>query len=145
MSISSKNDTTMKRIIKTHTSITDETESLATHIVDAAFKVHSALGPGLLESVYEKCLAFEMKKRGIPYFCQQNVPIEYYGVKIESGLRIDMLIGNSIVVELKSVETMIPVYEAQLLSYLKLMRMRLGFLINFNVAKIKDGMKRMVL
>ena len=125
--------------------LSPDTERIAKEIVDAAFKVHSALGPGLIESVYEACVCHELKKRGVPFKTQVSFPIVYDGLRLDSGLRLDLLVDESIVVELKAVDQMHSVYEAQLLSYLKLTGHRLGFLINFNVPRIKDGIKRIIL
>ncbi len=121
------------------------TEQTATQIVDSAFRVHQALGPGLIESVYEECMCHELNKRGIPFKRQVTLPIVYDGLRLESGLRLDLLVDHAIVVELKAVEQVIPVFEAQLLSYLKLSGLRLGFLINFNVPRIKQGIKRIII
>lgn len=125
--------------------IPEETEKLAKTIIDAAYKVHSTLGPGLLESVYEKCLIYELKVRGIKFQEQVAVPIIYGEVKIDAGFRIDIIIEDAIIIELKAVESHNPLYEAQLLTYLKLTKKRLGLLINFNVPVIKQGIKRIVL
>ena len=127
-----------------HEPISQETEELARETIDAAFQVHKSLGPGLLESVYEVCLCHELAHRGIPFQRQLNLPVVYQDVRLDAGLRLDIVVRESIILELKAVETMIPLYEAQLLTYLKLTNMRLGFLINFNVPVIKDGVKRMV-
>jgi GxxExxY protein len=113
-------------------------------IVDAAMKVHTALGPGLLESAYEACLMYEIQKRGIRVRHQVELPVVYETVKVDAGFRIDLLVGEEIVVELKSVDKLLPVHEAQLLTYLKLSGKRLGLLINFNVVHLRDGIKRMV-
>ncbi len=113
-------------------------------IVDSALKVHKALGPGLLESAYEACLVHELKKRDLPVQSQIELPIEYDGTRIEAGYRLDVVVANSVIVELKSVEKLAPIHEAQLLSYLKLSGITVGLLINFNVLKIKDGIKRLV-
>jgi GxxExxY protein len=123
----------------------DEIEGIAKEIVDSAYKVHSALGPGLIESVYEACVCHELTKRAIPFKSQIAFPIVYEGLRLESGLRLDLLVAESIIVELKATEQMHPVFQAQLLSYLKLTGLRLGFLINFNVPRIKDGIHRLVL
>ncbi len=120
-------------------------EHLAAGLIDAALTVHRALGPGLLESVYQKCLTHEMRRRNIPVRCEVALPITYGDVRIDAGYRIDMLIGESIIVENKTVETLTPIHEAQLLTYLRLSGHRLGFLINWNVPLIKHGIKRMVL
>ena len=123
----------------------EETEQTARHVVDAAVKIHSALGPGLLESVYEKCLGIELAKRGIGHERQVSVPVTYEGVTVEPGLRLDLIANNCVVVELKSVEKLLPVHEAQILTYLKLSGMRLGLLLNFNVALMKQGIRRIIL
>jgi GxxExxY protein len=123
----------------------DRAELAATQIVDAAIKVHKALGPGLLESVYEICLCHELSIRGIPFKRQLDLPICYEGIRLESGLRIDILVDNCVIVELKTVEKVLPVHEAQLLSYLKLTENRVGFLLNFNVPIMKQGIKRLAL
>jgi GxxExxY protein len=125
--------------------IPPETEEVARQVVDAAFAVHKTLGPGLLESVYELCLCYELKKRGVPFRNQVSLPLIYDDVRLETGLRLDVLAGESVIVELKAVEKHNPLYEAQLLTYLKLTGHRLGLLINFNVVLIKDGIKRMVI
>ena len=121
------------------------TESIASAIVDSAYKIHRALGPGLLESVYEACLSHELRLRGLRVETQVVVPIEYEGLLIEGALRLDLLVSDSVVVELKAVEKMIPLYDAQVLSYLRLMKKRLGLLINFNVPLIKEGIRRIIL
>ena len=125
--------------------IPEETEKVATQIVDAAFSVHSTLGPGLLESVYEQCLAFEFSERGLRFERQLVLPIKYKEHEIDSGLRLDFLIDDSVVVEIKAVECLVPVHTAQLLTYLKLSGHRLGFLINFNASLIKHGIRRYVM
>ena len=125
--------------------IPEETEKVATQIVDAAFSVHSTLGPGLLESVYEQCLAFELSERGLRFERQLVLPIKYKEHKIDSGLRLDFLVDDSVVVEIKAVECLVPVHTAQLLTYLKLSGHRLGFLINFNASLIKHGIHRYVM
>ncbi|MBI4383472.1 MAG: GxxExxY protein [Nitrospinae bacterium] len=112
-------------------------------IVDAAMKVHSALGPGLLESAYEACLKYELGKRGLQVQSQLTLPVAYDGIEIDAGYRVDLLVENTVVVELKAVDKTAPIHEAQLLSYLKLSGKRLGLLINFNVLRLKDGIKRM--
>ena len=122
-----------------------ETERVAKEIVDAAFQVHKELGPGLLESVYETCLVYELRKRGLRVETQVVLPIVYKGVCLDSSLRLDVWVENCVVVELKAVEAMQPLFDAQVLTYLKLTKQRLGLLINFNVPRIKDGIKRLVL
>ncbi len=119
-------------------------KAISGHIVDAAMKVHSALGPGLLESAYETCLKHELVKRGLEVESQVELPVLYDEVKLNVGYRIDLLVSNAIVVELKSVDKIAPIHEAQLLSYLKLSNLQVGLLINFNVIHLKDGIKRMV-
>jgi GxxExxY protein len=121
-----------------------EMESVGKKVLDAAYAVHTALGPGLLESAYEACLAYKLCQQQVLVETQVVLPITFEGVQIETGLRLDLLAGKMVIVELKSVETMIPLYEAQLLTYLKVTGLRLGYLINFNVAHLKDGIKRMV-
>ena len=112
-------------------------------IVDAAIRVHSALGPGLLESAYQACLAFELTSRGLHVETEVGLPVVYRDVRLEVGYRIDLLVESTVIVEIKAVETLLPIHEAQLLSYLKLADKRLGLLINFNVQRLKDGIKRM--
>ena len=121
------------------------TDQLVSRIIDAAFCVHRALGPGLLESVYEACICHELSKRGIPFQCQTPLPVIYDGLRLEAGLRLDLLVEENVIVELKAVEKMNPLYEAQLLTYLKISGKRVGILINFNVAQLKDGIKRIVI
>jgi GxxExxY protein len=120
-----------------------EVESIAKAVVDAAFTVHYTLGPGLLEKVYEKCMVEELKNRNLRVERQVPVPIVYKGTPIDEELRIDILVERKIIVELKAVEALHPVFEAQLLTYLKLTERDLGFLINFNVPLIKEGIKRL--
>lgn len=122
-----------------------DVEILGKKVLDAAYTVHSDLGPGLLESVYEACLAFELRKHGLNVATQTVVPVKYQEVFVETGLRIDLWVEKNVIVELKAVETMHPLYEAQLLTYLKITGCRLGFLMNFNVRRLKEGIKRMVL
>ncbi len=118
-------------------------EECATIIVDAAIKVHRALGPGLLESAYQKCLVHELGKRGLPVECEVLLPIAYDGQQIDAGYRIDTLVEGQIPVENKTVERILPVHRAQLLSYLKLGDYRLGFLLNWKVRLMKDGIERL--
>jgi len=124
--------------------IAAEVEKVGKAVLDAAFKVHTALGPGLLESVYETTTAYEVRKGGLIAETQISLPIVYDDQELESGFRLDMLVEKCVIVEVKSVETMHPVYEAQIMTYLRLSRVRLGFLINFNVKHLKDGIKRFV-
>jgi len=125
--------------------ISDEEERIAKVIVAAAYAVHSALGPGLLENVYEVCFCHELTKRGLSFRRQVVVPIVYDGITFDEGLRLDVLVEELVICELKAVEMMHPVFLAQLLTQLKLTEKRLGFLMNFNVPLIKQGMKRVVL
>jgi GxxExxY protein len=125
--------------------LSPEIENIATATVDGAYRIHKALGPGLLESVYESCLAYELRKRSFEVRTQLNLPITYDGINLESGLRPDILIADLVVVEVKAVEQIHPVHHAQVLTYLKLMNLRLGLLINFNVTMIGKGIKRIVL
>jgi GxxExxY protein len=122
-----------------------ETEAVAKTVLDGAFAVHRALGPGLMEGVYETCLCHEMHKRNLPFERQLVLPILYDGVRLDAGLRLDVLADQRVIVELKAVEKMIPLYEAQLLTYLKLTGHRLGLLINFNVPVLKEGIRRVIL
>jgi GxxExxY protein len=117
---------------------------VAREVVDAAFVVHTRLGPGLLESVYETILSHELKKSGLRLARQVPITFEYDGIKIDEGFRADMIVNECVVVELKSVENVIPVHKKQLLTYLKLTGMKLGLLINFNEALIKSGITRVV-
>jgi len=111
-------------------------------IVDTAFRLHVGLGPGLLESVYQSILARDLKRRGLQVDTERIVSFEYDGMRFDSGLRVDLLIENSIVVELKSVEHLSPVHPKQLLTYLRLLRLPVGLLINFGAARLKDGIRR---
>jgi GxxExxY protein len=122
-----------------------EVELVARRVVDAAYRVHSALGPGLLESVYEACLAHELSKRGVTVCRQVSLPVAYDGVTLDAGLRLDLLVADCLIVELKTVEQLMPIHSAQVLTYLKLTGRRLGLLINFNVPMIKDGIRRIAL
>lgn len=122
-----------------------ELEAVAAKVVDAIFHVHVKLGPGLLESVYEACLEYELKKRGLSVKRQVPVPVIYDGVKLEAEFRLDLLVEEQIVIEIKAVEKRLPVFEAQMLTYLKLTGLRLGFRVNFNVPVIRNGIKRIIL
>jgi GxxExxY protein len=119
-------------------------ENLGKIIVQCCYDVHKNLGPGLLERVYETCFCYELSKRKINFSTQVIIPIKYDGITLEEGLRLDVLIKNEIICELKSVDTIIPIWEAQLITYLKLSKKRLGYLINFNVKNIGEGIKRYV-
>ena len=106
-------------------------------------KVHTKLGPGLLESAYQACLAYELRQRGLRVETEVALPIQYEGIQLDIGYRLDLLVESQVIVELKSVEKMIPLYEAQLLSYLKLSGHKIGLLINFNAVRLKDGITRL--
>ena len=123
---------------------TREQDLIARQVVDSAFAVHTTLGPGLLESVYEQCLAFELASRNIGVERQVPVPVRYRGALIDAAFRMDIVVAGMVVVEVKAVEKMIPIHEAQLVTYLKLSGYPIGLLINFNVPLIKDGIRRMV-
>jgi GxxExxY protein len=128
-----------------HPPLPERQEQIARAIVEAAYAVHQALGPGLLENIYEACFCHELGKRGLAYRRQVTVPVIYDGIKFDDGLRLDVLVEEQVICELKAVETMHPVFTAQLITYLKLTGKRLGFLINFNVPLIKNGIKRVIL
>ena len=119
-------------------------EEIGALVVDSAIKVHSALGPGLLESAYRACLAHELEMRGLDVSQEKALPIRYEGAEISVGYRIDLMLNQKVIVELKAVERLLPIHTAQVLSYLKLSGSKLGFLINFNVLHLKDGIKRVV-
>lgn len=121
-----------------------EYERIAKHIVNAAFEVHKELGPGLLESVYEVCLVEELRNRGLFVESQVRIPVVFKGKTLEKEFIVDLLVENSIIVELKAVENLLPVHEVQLVTYLKLAHKKLGFLINFNVSLIKIGIHRKI-
>ena len=116
-------------------------EQLTGQIIGAAIEVHKQLGPGLLESTYQACLCHELELRGISFECQKPLALEYKGIKLECGYRIDLLVAGLVIVEIKSVEALAPIHEAQLLTYLKLTGVKVGFLINFNVVVLKDGIR----
>ena len=117
-------------------------EEIGKAIVNAAFKVHKELGPGLLEKVYEVCVAHELRKAGYNVKRQIDIPIVYDGIQFDEGLRLDLLVNDLVIVELKAIDLVNPVWEAQIISHLKLTKLKLGYLINFNVPLIKDGIKR---
>jgi GxxExxY protein len=125
--------------------ISDEEESLGKEIINAAFRVHRTLGPGLLEKVYEACVAHELNKRNIPVARQVTLPIIYDGIEFKEALRLDLLVDGRVVVEIKAIETVNAVWQAQVLSHLRLSNLRLGYVINFHVPLIKDGIKRIIL
>ncbi|MEM6885909.1 MAG: GxxExxY protein [Verrucomicrobiota bacterium] len=114
-------------------------------VINAALTVHKALGPGLLESVYEKCLAFELSEQGYSIEKQKDIPLTYRGLHLESGFRADLIVENQVLVELKAVESLQPVHQAQVITYLKLSKISTALLINFNVPLLKNGIKRISL
>ncbi|TDQ17100.1 GxxExxY protein [Algoriphagus boseongensis] len=124
--------------------LTDFEEEVGSAIVQAAFTIHKELGPGLLERIYEVCMEHELKKAGFEVKRQVNIPISYDGIWFEEGLRLDLLIEDKVIVELKAVDVVNPVWEAQIISHLKLSKLNLGYLINFNVPLIKKGIRRFV-
>lgn len=125
--------------------IPDAINELSGVIVDAAFQVHDSLGPGLLESVYEECLSYELQSRDLDVRRQVRVPLVYRELQFDCGFRIDLLVNDDVVVEVKAVEAVLPIHTAQLLTYLKVTEHRVGLLINFNVTKIKNGIHRFAL
>ena len=120
-------------------------DSLSNRVIGCAIEVHRELGPGLLESAYEQCLAHELKLGGIQFDRQKNLPVEYKGQKIDCGYRIDLLVEGQLILELKCVDALTSVHQAQLMTYMKLAKIKPGFLINFNVSLLKNGLKRFVL
>jgi GxxExxY protein len=128
-----------------YASLPPETERIATRVVDAAFQVHSRLGPGLLESAYEICVAYELERQNLRVERQVTLPIQYGELRLDAGYRLDLLVERQVIVELKAVEKLIPLHDAQVLTYMKLSGYRLGLLINFSVPLIKDGIRRFVL
>ncbi len=122
-----------------------EFDSLSNKIIGCIIEVHKNLGPGLLESAYESCLAYELNAEGLKFETQKEIPIDYKGVKLDAGYRIDIIVEDNVIVELKSVENILPIHEAQILTYMKLAEVKVGLLVNFNVLKVKDGIKRFVL
>ncbi len=121
-----------------------EINEITQRIIRSAIEVHRALGPGLLESTYEVCLIYELQRCGLRVESQKKLPVKYKDITLDAGYRIDLLVENCVIVELKSVEKLLPIHEAQLLSYLKLSGIKVGLLINFNVKLLKTGIKRMV-
>lgn len=130
--------------MKAATSLSVETESAASGAIECAFRVHRQLGPGLLESIYEACLLHELKKSGLPFENQKALPVIYDNLKLDAGLRLDVVVQAQVILGLKAVETLLPVHSAQVLTYLKLTGLHLGLLINFNTVLLKDGIKRLV-
>ncbi len=122
--------------------MSNDIEAIATDIVDAAIKVHMAFGPGLLESAYQQCHAYELRKRGRKVQTELMVPIIYDGQKVDAGYRLDMLIDDLVIVENKTVDIVLPIHVAQLITYLKLKECKLGFILNWNVKRMKDGIMR---
>ena len=120
-------------------------EQLTEVIIAAAIEVHREMGPGLLESSYRQCLCRELSLRGIPFQCEVKLPITYKGMKVDAGYRIDILVADAVIVEIKAIEKLLPVHQAQLLTYMKLSGIRVGLLINFNVELLKHGLVRRVL
>jgi GxxExxY protein len=127
---------------KNYERIPQSVEDVGRAVLDAAFKVHTTLGPGLLESVYQTCTACEITQSGLLAPTEVSLPVVYKEVQLDAGLRLDMLVENCVIVEFKAVEEMHPVYTAQVISYLKMTGLRLGYLINFNVVHLKDGIRR---
>ncbi len=125
--------------------LSDNEERIGKAIVNAAYLVHSQLGPGLLEKVYEVCITHELRKVDMLVARQVDIPIQYDGIQFDEGLRLDLLVENKVVVEVKAVDQVNPVWQAQVLSHLKLTGLRLGYFINFNVPLIKNGIKRIIL
>ncbi len=124
--------------------LSEHEEEIGKAVVNAALKIHRELGPGLLEKVYEVCLSHELRKAGFIVDRQVEIPIQYDGITFDEGLRLDILINQKVVVEVKAVDQVNPVWQAQILSHLKLTGLRLGYLINFNVPLIKQGVKRII-
>lgn len=120
-------------------------EELTEQIIGAAIEVHKSLGPGLLESAYEECLCHELELRGLKFERQKPIPLKYKGIKLDCGYRIDILVENKVIIELKTVEQIMPVHEAQLLTYLRLANIKVGLIMNFYVPVLKDGIRRMAL
>ncbi|HEY4754735.1 MAG TPA: GxxExxY protein [Ignavibacteriaceae bacterium] len=134
-----------RKIHKVFTPLSPREEYIGKCIVDAAYQVHKNLGPGLLEKVYEICFCYELEKKNLKVRRQVDIPIVYEEIKFEDGLRLDVLVEDLVVCELKALENVNPIWEAQLLSHLRLTKLRLGYLINFNVPLIKNGIKRIIL
>ncbi len=134
----------MKNMLYRRDAETQRENQLTEKIIGCAIEVNKALGPGLLESAYEECLCYELTQNGLSFNRQVSLPVVYKGIKLDCGYRIDVLVHDLIIVELKTVEKLMPVHDAQLLTYLKLYKRPLGLLMNFNVPVLKDGIKRLV-
>lgn len=124
--------------------VPDDVEELASSVVAAAFEVHSELGPGLLESAYESCLVMELEARGLRVTRQTGVPLSYKGKSVDVGFRADIIVEDKLLIELKAVDALLPIHRAQVITYLKVLRLPVGLLINFNVPLIKDGIRRVL-
>ena len=122
----------------------EDLELIGKAIVNSAIRVHRTLGPGLLESVCQRCLAYELEKSDLQIECEVHLPVKYEDVEIDAGFRIDMIVKDSVIIENKTVDKIAPIHEAQLLTYLKITNLKLGFLLNWNVPLMKDGIRRMV-
>ena len=125
--------------------VSELSEEVGTNVVEAAFRVHRALGPGLLESAYEVCMEHELKSMGCCVQRQVVLPVEYDGIHLDAGYRLDLLVDDAVIVELKAINTIAEIHQAQMITYLRLSKKQLGYLINFNVKRLKDGLKRIVL
>jgi len=130
---------------KSYEPIDESTEAIASKAIEAAFRVHRELGPGLLESVYESCLCYELEQLGLAFERQKTVPICYKGQEFNEAFRVDVMVEGRVILEIKSVTNLLPICEAQLLTYMRLTSCRLGFVLNFNVVQLKDGIVRRVL
>ncbi len=128
-----------------HEPLAAATRAVAQQTLDAAFAVHTTLGPGLLESVYEHCLAHELENRGLAVERQRSLPVIYRDLKLEGGYRTDLIVEGCVLLEIKALDMLAPVHTAQVLTYLKLSGLRLGYLINFNVAHLKEGLRRLII
>jgi GxxExxY protein len=120
-------------------------DKLSNQVIECAIEVHRNLGAGLLESSYEQCLAYELTRKKIPFKLQHDLPVEYKEIKLDRGYRIDVFVEEKLIVELKSVEKVLPIHDAQILTYMKLANVKVGLLINFNVLRLKEGLRRFVL
>ena len=133
------------KIYRSYLPLSQKEVSVAKVIVQSAFEVHKRLGPGLLESIYETCFCHELNKRGVQFNKQKVVPLRYDEITFDSALRLDVIVENLVICELKALDILLPVHHSQVLSYLRLMNLRLGFLINFNAPYIREGIKRIIL